>query len=69
MKIIFFHTPLDVGIPYNMLIWRAVFVASIVMDFFPPTLLVEYEKCNNNNYYYFCMILAFDFMFILFFNK
>lgn len=26
-----------------MLIWQAVFVACIIMDFFPPTHLVEYD--------------------------
>ena len=43
-----------------MLILQAVLVASVIMDFFPPIHLVEYEKCN-----YFCVILPFDFMLLL----
>ena len=44
-----------------MLILQAVLVASVIMDFFPPIQLVEYE--NN----YFCVILPFDFMLLLLF--
>ena len=40
----------------------SVFVAPIIMDVFPPTHLVEYEKCN-----YFFVILPFDFMLIFLF--
>lgn len=44
-----------------MLILQAVLVASVIMDFFPPIQLVEYE--NN----YFCVILPVDFMLLLLF--